>query len=129
MWHSLFKRHSGTSHPNSELCIMPQNLLTPLSYVLHRSAAYTRHYHVIRPTERGVIRGSAPELMSFQANKLLESCFPYHNSSIHFCCTDSLLMIWGPKIILLKNYTVVVTVWLNYFALVLCLLCPMFPVW
>jgi hypothetical protein len=40
----------------------------------------------------GVIRGSAPEPMSFQANKQVESCFPYHNSSIHLCSTDSLLM-------------------------------------
>ena len=25
-------------------------------------------------------------------NKQIESCFLNHNSSIHFCCTDSLLM-------------------------------------
>jgi len=25
-------------------------------------------------------------------NKQVESCFLNHNSSIHFCCTDSLLM-------------------------------------
>jgi hypothetical protein len=57
-------------------------------------------------------------------NKQVESCFLNHNSSIHFCCTDSLFMThrgelslsiiiwriggggpsfllhWGPKIIL-----------------------------
>ena len=27
-----------------------------------------------------------------QTNKQVESCFLNHNSSIHFCCTDSLLM-------------------------------------
>jgi hypothetical protein len=60
-----------------------------------------------------------------QKNKQVESCFLNHNSSIHFCCTDSLLMThrgglglsiiiwrigggggasfllpWGPKILL-----------------------------
>jgi len=30
--------------------------------------------------------------MSIQANKQAESCFPYHNSLIHLCSTDSLLM-------------------------------------
>ena len=27
-----------------------------------------------------------------QTNKQVESCFLNHNSSIHFCCTDSFLM-------------------------------------
>ena len=60
-----------------------------------------------------------------QTNKQVESCFLNHNSSIHFCCTDSFLMThrgglslsiiiwrivgrggasflfpWGPKILL-----------------------------
>lgn len=41
VWHSLFKRHPCTSHPNSELCIMLQNYLAPLSYVLHRCGVYS----------------------------------------------------------------------------------------
>ena len=32
-------------------------------------------------------------LLRIQTNKQVESCFLNHNSSIHFCCTDSLLMI------------------------------------
>ena len=55
-----------------------------------------------------------------QTNKQVENCFLNHNSSIHFCCTDSFLMThrgglslsiiiwpnrsflfpWGPKILL-----------------------------
>ena len=47
---------------------------------------------MLRPTERGagrVNRAGAPVPMT---NKQVESCFLNHNSSIHFCCTDSLLM-------------------------------------
>jgi hypothetical protein len=73
-----------------------------------------------RPTEKGVSRDSAPGPMT---NKQVESCFLNQSSSIHFCCTDSLLMThlgglslsisiwrrgvasfilpWGPKIIFL----------------------------
>ena len=40
----------------------------------------------LRPTERE--GGSA----GIQTNKQVESCFLNHNSSIQFCCTDSLLM-------------------------------------
>ena len=41
----------------------------------------------------GVIRGGATVPMSLGGpNKQVESCFLNHNSSIHFCCTDSLLM-------------------------------------
>jgi len=75
-----------------------------------------------RPTEReGFSRGRRPGIREF---KRVESCFINHNSSIHFCCTDSLLMThrgglslsviiwrigggvasfllpWGPKILL-----------------------------
>ena len=41
-----------------------------------------------------------------QTNKQVESCFLNHNSSIHFCCTDSFLSLsiiiwriggWGPS--------------------------------
>jgi hypothetical protein len=42
-----------------------------------------------RPTERGVQPGRRPGVHEF---KHVESCFLDHNSSIHFCCTDSLLM-------------------------------------
>ena len=31
-------------------------------------------------------------LSRVQTNKQVENCFLNHNSSIHFCCTDSLLM-------------------------------------
>ena len=53
------------------------------------------HNAAARPTERGggVSRGGAPGSMSLGGpNKQVESCFLNHNSSIHFCCTDSLLM-------------------------------------
>ena len=42
-----------------------------------------------RPTERGVSRDSA---LGPVTNKQIESCFLDQSSSIHFCCTDSLLM-------------------------------------
>ena len=49
-----------------------------------------------RPTDReggGVSHPRAHELqLRVQTNKQVESCFLNQNSSIHFCCTDSLLM-------------------------------------
>ena len=63
-------------------------------------------------------------ILRVQTNEQVESCFLNHNSSIHFCCTDSLFMThrggfslsiifgeleeggpsfllhWGPKILL-----------------------------
>ena len=50
--------------------------------------------HVTKPTEeRGGSAGAHELLLRDQTNKQVESCFLNHNSSIHFCCTDSLLMI------------------------------------
>ena len=43
-----------------------------------------------RPTERGGQPGRRPGAHEF---KQVESCFLNYNSSIHFCCTDYLLMI------------------------------------
>ena len=41
----------------------------------------------------GVSHPRAHELqLKVQTNKQVESCFLNQNSSIHFCCTDSLLM-------------------------------------
>jgi hypothetical protein len=56
----------------------------------HQKVEHT-YVSVIRPTERGagVSRCSDPGPMT---NKQVESCFLNHNLSIHFCCTDSLLM-------------------------------------
>ena len=66
-------------------------------------------YPPSRPTERGSQPGWGPMAHEF---KQVESCFLNHNSSIHFCCTDSSLLmthrgglslsiiIWGPKILL-----------------------------
>jgi len=45
------------------------------------------------PLRGGVSRGNTLWTMSSGGpNKQVESCFLNHNSSIHFCCTDSLLM-------------------------------------
>jgi hypothetical protein len=46
-------------------------------------------------SRRGVGGSAGPHelLLRVQTNKQVESCFLNHNSSIHFCCTDSLLMI------------------------------------
>ena len=47
-----------------------------------------------RPPEGGGggSAGGHEILLRVQTNKQVESCFLSHNSSIHFCCTDSLLM-------------------------------------
>ena len=75
---------------------------------------------IIRPTERC---GQSGPMSLGVPNKQVESCFLNHNSSINFCCIDSLLMTlrgglslsiiiwriggvrpflfpWGPKILL-----------------------------
>jgi len=41
------------------------------------------------PLRGGISRCGAPGPMT---NKQVESCFLNHNSSIHLCCNDSLLM-------------------------------------
>ena len=47
-------------------------------------------YPPSRPTERGSQPGWGPIAHEF---KQVESCFLNHNSSIHFCCTDSSLLM------------------------------------
>jgi hypothetical protein len=47
-------------------------------------------YPPSRPTERGSQPGWGPMAHEF---KQVESCFLNHNSSIHFCCTDSSLLM------------------------------------
>jgi len=86
------------------------------------------------PLREGVSRGGAPRPMSLGGpNEQVESCFLNHNSSIHFCCTDSLLMThrgglslsiiiwrigrggpsfllpWGPNILLAALHILVVS--------------------
>jgi len=95
--------------------------------IIYRDKIYRRVFsmNIPRPIEKGGIsRVGAPGTMT---NKQVESCFLNHNSSIHFCCSDSLLMThrgelrlsiiiwrigrgpsfllpWGPKILLAALY-------------------------
>ena len=64
-----------------------------VNYITFRSdTSYAQaHWEV---GERGGVSQVGPMtlLLRVQKNKQVESCFLNHNSSIHFCCTDSLLM-------------------------------------
>jgi hypothetical protein len=76
------------------ICLVPSTEMSSTSTEMSHMfrTEMSRYRVVLIPILLGQ-RGGAPWSMRLGGpNKQVESCFLNHNSSIHFCCTDSLLM-------------------------------------